>query len=517
MRAIVWVLQFLVAVQLSLVCNANALYQVESIQLNAVRIEGALLLDSHEVDAVVGRFVGQRVSFEDLEQIRHELTLRLIDKGYVSSGVVLPDQEVKDGVLIFQIVAGELRQVEIVGNEHISTSWLEKRLRRGDNGALNVNTLQENLQQLQFDRSVRRINAELKAGVAPGESVLHARIEERSPFWARVSFANDASPGTGSYRGGLQASYANLFGRGDRLQGSLGVSEGDTDYSLRFALPLTREETTLELYGYKSESQVVTDDFADLDIESDSKTLGFKVSRPIYRSLASQLSLGLAGEQRQDRTSLLGESFSFSPGVDDGKARVSVVRFSQEFVFRSVSRVLAFASSFNVGVDLFDATIHDNQPDGKFLTWLGQLRWVEQLGMAQAVLRIDGQLSDDELLPMEKFSVGGVSSVRGYRKDAMVRDRGISASLETRLPLFGALEGRGLTLIPFYDCGYAKDRGEQAADGKFVQSLGAGLQWKPMVNLSLEFFYGYAFDDFDFDDEDLQDDGVHFALVWETP
>ncbi|PLX90862.1 MAG: hypothetical protein C0614_00175 [Desulfuromonas sp.] len=517
MRSIVWAVQLLVAIQLTLVCNANAFFQVESLLLDSVRIEGAPLLDSHEIDAVVGRFVGRQVSFEDLEQMRHELTLRLIDKGYVSSGVILPDQEVKDGVLILRVVAGELRQVEIEGNEHFSTSWLESRLRRGGDGALNVNTLQQNLQQLQFDRSVRRINAELKAGTAPGESVLYARIEEKSPFWARVSLANDASPSTGSYRGGLQASYANLFGRGDRLQGSLGVSEGDSDYSLRFALPLTRAETLLELYGYKSESQVITDDFADLDIESDSKTFGVKITHPIYRSLASQLSLGLAGEQRQDQTSLLGENFSFSSGVDDGEARVSVVRFSQEFVYRSMARVLAIASSFNVGVDLFDATIHDNQPDGEFLTWLGQLRWVEQVGMAQAVLRIDGQLSDDELLPMEKFSVGGVSSVRGYRKDAMVRDRGVSASLEARLPLFGSLEGRGLTLIPFYDCGYAKDRGEQAADGKFVQSLGTGLRWKPLVNLSLELFYGYAFDDFDFDDEDLQDDGVHFALVWETP
>jgi len=518
-RLVLIVAILLIAMNICFAGDVKPLYEVDLITLEKIRVEEQDILSEQEVAGVTQSYIGSVVSYEDLEQIRHRLTLLIIDKGYINSGMVIPDQDVTDGTVVFRVVTGSLTRIEIDGNDHFSTAWLESKLRRGTDGPLNIYPLQENLQLLQFDRSVHRINAELKAGDALGESILVAKVEEKSPVWASLRFSNNGSPSTGAYRGDLAVSYTNLIGRGDRLEGTLGLTEGDTDYSMRAILPLNTHDTSLDVYYFKSDSTVIEEAFDDLDIESDSKTFGVKLAQPFYLSLNHQLTLALAGERRKDVTTLLGSKYSFSPGVDNGEAKITVLRVSQEYVYRSTSHLFALASSFNFGIDAFNPTIHeDGFADGEFFAWLGQLRYIHQFAKAQLVTRIDAQLTDDRLLPMEKFSIGGAYSVRGYRKDFLVRDNGLSGTIEARLPIYGETNATGLTFIPFYDFGYAKDSSPHAGDGEFIDSVGAGFRWIPVPNLSAEFFYGYSFKDSDiFDDSDPQDSGIHFALSWEMP
>lgn len=494
------------------------LLEIKKIVLKEVRIEGATLLDTGEAAAVTSPYLGKEISFENLEEIRHKLTQLLVSKGFINSGVILPDQEVVDGVIVMQVVAGGLTRVEIEGNSQYSTAWLEKKLRRGSTGAFNIYTLQENLQLLQFDRPVKRIHAELKAGDIPGESILAAKIEEKFPLGATLNFSNNAPPSTGSYHGDLTLTYFNLLGRGDFFEGTIGRTGGKTDYGFRAAIPLNSYDTTVEAYYSKGSSTIIEEDFEDLDIENESETYGLKLLQPFYLSLNSQLTLALAGERRRSESYLLDIPFSFSPGVVDGLAVTSVIRVSQEYIYRSNVDVFALASSFNFGIDAFHPTIHqDGYADGEYFSWLGQLRYIRQLNGSQVVARLDTQLTNDRLLPMEKFAVGGLNSVRGYRNGYLVRDNGVSGTLEGRIPLYGTVNATGLSFIPFYDFGYARDSSPHAADGEFIHSVGAGFRWSPISSLSAEVYYGHALKlPDDFEKTDPQDEGLHFTLSWTT-
>jgi hemolysin activation/secretion protein len=494
------------------------LLEIEKIALKEVHIEGAPLLDAKEIATVTGPYLGKEISFETVEEIRHKLTQLLVSKGFINSGVIIPDQEVVAGVIVMRVVAGGLTRVEIEGNSQYSTAWLEKKLRRGTAGAFNIYDLQENLQLLQFDRPVKRIHAELKAGDAPGESVLAAKVEEKFPLGATLNFSNNAPPSTGSYHGDLTLTYTNLLGRGDFIEGTIGRTGGKTDYALRTAIPLNSYDTTVEAYYSEGSSTIIEEDFEDLDIENESRTYGLKLLQPFYLSLNSQLTLALAGERRRSQSYLLDIPFSFSPGVVNGLAVTSVIRASQEYIYRSNVDVFALASSFNFGVDAFHPTIHqDGYADGEYFSWLGQFRYIRQLNGSQVVARLDTQLTNDRLLPMEKFAVGGLNSVRGYRNGYLVRDNGVSGTLEGRIPLYGTVNATGLSFIPFYDFGYARDSSPHAADGEFIHSVGAGFRWSPIPSLAAEVYYGHALklpDDFEKDDP--QDKGLHFALSWTT-
>ena len=48
--------------------------------------------------------------------LRVTLTRLYVDGGYVNSGVLLPDQEIKEGIVMYRAVEGSLTRVELVGD-----------------------------------------------------------------------------------------------------------------------------------------------------------------------------------------------------------------------------------------------------------------------------------------------------------------------------------------------------------------------------------------------------------------
>src|SRR5262249_14480031 len=163
----------------------------------------------------------------------------------------------------------------------------------------------------------------------------------------------------------------------------------------------------------------------DLDITSKSEIFGITVRQPIYRTLRQQVALELTGERESEETFLLGEPFSFSPGVHNGRSVVTALRLVVESVTRSEAQVVAARSRLSHGIDAVGATINSGPvPDGRFLAWLGQFQWVRRLDLfdSQVIFRTDVQLSRDPLLTLEQISVGGRYSVRGYRENQFIRD-----------------------------------------------------------------------------------------------
>jgi hemolysin activation/secretion protein len=311
----------------------------------------------------------------------------------------------------------------------------------------------------------------------------------------------------------------SLTGRGDVLNANVGIAEGLTDATANWSIPLNAHDTTLTLLGEYTESEVENGPFKDLDIKNDTRTFGFRVSHPFYRTPDQNFSMALGLDLRKSHSELLGEDFAFTPGVpSDGEVKASILRFSQDWTKRSTNQVLAVRSLFSYGIDAFDATTNSDGdlPDGEFFAWLGQFQWARRLGedWGELIFRADTQLTKDNLFTMEQFAVGGALSVRGYRENQLVRDYGYDVSLEYRYPLIKDPSGRSiLALAPFIDGGGAKNNDlPNGPNPTFIYSAGAGLRWDPTPRIHAQVYWGHSFRSVDNDDDTLQDDGVHFLL-----
>lgn len=495
-----------------------------SFHLQKIRLVGNAVFSEDELSPIIQPYVGRRITFEALQNLRLKLTRHYVENGYVNSGVVIPDQKIENGEVVLAIIEGRLSEILVAGNEKIRDRYIRSRLVLGADPPLNIRRLEERVQLLHQDPIVDRLNAVLAPGDHPGEAVLEAHVDEASPYVLGIRFDNHESPSVGGERGEIYGAHRNLTGWGDALRARVGLAEGLDDLSLSYDIPLTARDTRFSFRYERNESLVVERPFDIVDIESESETFSFKFSHPFIQTPGDEFSLSLGLDIRDSETRIAGRPYSFSPGVHEGKSEVSVIRFAQDWVSRSRSQVFALRSVFNVGVDAFDATINGGDvPDGRFFAWLGQFQWArrfDDLRRSQLIFRADAQFSSDTLLPLEKFSVGGANSVRGYRENQLVRDNGVAASLECRIPLFRApiprlsktLEDGTVQLAVFGDWGWAENVDAATPHPRTISSAGLGLRWDPSPKIHAECYWGHAFRDLEQADYDLQDDGIHFMV-----
>lgn len=492
-----------------------------------IKITGNTAFTAEELAEVTALYENRELTAEDLEELRRALSRYYIERGYMNSGAVIPDQAMVDGSITLHIVEGELAAINVQGTKRLRKSFIKDRLSLGTRPPLNVIPLQQQLQLLQQDLRIKRVNAELKPGLRPGESLLDVDVEENAPFRLSFFFDNYQPPSVGSERGRVMAEHQNLTGYGDILSLTYGRSEGlNPQIDGWYSLPITARDSSLTLRYRKNDFTVGEKPFGPLDAESESDIYEITLRHPVYRTLNHEFALALTGEHLDNETFLVGEPFSFTLGAKHGESTVTALRFSQEWTYSTLRQVFAARSRFSVGVDVLGATTNNSSlPDGRFLSWLGQFQWAKVLPLldTQMIVRADIQLANESLLPLEQIAVGGRYSVRGYRENQMVRDNGLIASLEFRFPVVRDKPWADfIHLTPFLDFGRAWNKDISTPDPEDIGSAGLGLRWGCTIHSPLrlkpqfEIFWGVPFRNIDANGWDLQDDGIHMQFTLEA-
>ncbi|MEM7063416.1 MAG: ShlB/FhaC/HecB family hemolysin secretion/activation protein [Cyanobacteria bacterium P01_B01_bin.77] len=494
--------------------------------IRQIEVLGSTVLQE-EINGLVNTFFGidpdthppaieqepRQTTLTELLNLRSQITNLYIEEGYITSGAFLPNnQTLPNGNVYIQVVEGTLEELQINGLHYLKDYYVRDRINLAIGSPLNVNKLEEGLQLLQIDPLIGSVNSELTAGSGPGKNILVLDLTEADPFFLNLAFNNSRSPSIGTVQGSPTLTHQNVFGFGDRLSARYDATEGLELYNVSYTVPFNAIDGTFSVSYDEGESRIVDDQFQDAGIRSETETLSFNLRQPLTRSLSSEIALGLGFDLRESRSFILeNEPFSFSLGPEDGVSKVSVLRFSQEWLNRDIDTVLALRSQFNIGLDAFDATVNDTGTDGRFVSWIGQFQWVQQLSPSTLLLaRLNAQLTPDSLLPLERFSLGGVSTVRGYAQNEVVTDNAITSSVEVRLPL--SAKPNELMLTPFIDFGTGWNNRSPDPENATLLGIGTGIQWQPIPEFNLRLDYGIPLIFTDSDGSSLQEDGFYFSV-----
>ncbi|HLZ35528.1 MAG TPA: ShlB/FhaC/HecB family hemolysin secretion/activation protein [Nitrospira sp.] len=511
--------------------GAKQLGQVR-VFVREIFVTGSTVFSEAELAEVTGPFKNRTLTTEDLERLRLSLTLLYVNRGYITSGAVIPDQDVQAGVISLHIIEGSLTRIDVEGTNWFRTAYLRDRIERGADTPLAINPLQERLQLLQQDPRIEHVNAELRPGDRRGESVLNLRVKEASPWKAWIDLNNYQTPVVGAERGLATIAHQNVTGNGDAFSFTYGRSRGvnpiiDTSYSL----PLNRYDTTFIASYRRNDFLVVSQPFRSLDLNAESEIIGFTLRQPIYRSVSDEFAVALTGERLYNKitSSVPGVSELFIPGSSTtGVNAVSALRFAQEYVHRTSTSVIAARSRFSMGLNVLGATINSGPvPDSQFFSWLGQVQGVRRFdnfwGM-QLLGQMSLQLANDRLFPLEQLPVGGRFSVRGYRENTLIRDNAFLASVESRFPLMSYATGEPLLqFAQFVDFGRAWSAKGGTPEPDVLASAGLGLRWNilPKERARVEVYWGHPLnfnnvhrpDSSNPSYDNLQDNGVHMQIV----
>ena len=262
------------------------------------------------------------------------------------------------------------------------------------------------------------------------------------------------------------------------------------------------------------------------------------------------MTLSVAADRKHSETFLLGRPFTLAAGAFDGETDVFATRLAIDWVNRSQVHVLALHAGFNIGIYGLGSSRADSLlaggatsgagdaqgfepeiPDSKFFSWLGQAQYVRRIFDTETlrkkpdkagwnllretllVLRVNAQLSDEPLLSLEQFSIGGMQSVRGSRENQLLRDNGVFASIELRIPVWLSKDKTPIVSIaPFFDWGAGWNVNKTDDNYLPIYSAGVGLLLTATKHAQVTFYWGHPFVDFHENKTSLQDYGIHFAV-----
>jgi hemolysin activation/secretion protein len=487
------------------------------------RVTGATVFAAAELEALLARFTGRPIGSDELEEARLAVTAHYLAAGYVNSGAVLPDQPATGGTIEIRVIEGRLAEIVVGGRNGFRPGFIRERMALAAGPPLNVLRLQERMQVLLQNPQIERVNAELAPGREPGEAVLRLDVTEAPQQSAGFSVSNSRSPTIGATFAEGMVAWRNKLGLGETFGLRFGATEGMEDLNADLAVPVTARDTLLTLKYERSDASVVEAPFNLIDIRNRWRAVEAGLSHPVLRSPSRDLVVGVTLANRENTSFLLGEPFAFIAGQNGGRSTVSALRLSADWSERSDNQVLAARLTLSHGLDWFGATVSPGFPDSRFDSRLAQLQWARRLGaqQGQVLVRADWQRANGSLLPSEKFTVGGIQSVRGYRENALVRDDGWVVSAEYRRPVgrlglaaLGAGPDDGqLEIALFTDAGKARDDG---GTSKRLSSVGLGLRWTPAAGVLAQLYKGFALQKIEVPTRTLADRGIYFLLAVQT-
>jgi len=480
-----------------------------SVYVNRFILSGNTVLADSELSEHIRPYIDRDVRYEDITELRDKLTLAYVDRGYISSGAVLDLNTLHAKILSIQIIEGSLTELRLKNKGRLRDHYLKSRIVPESEEVVNIFALEKRLQILERSSRVSSIQSELLPGEQRGDSILNVEVQEARPYGGQLEISNYEPPNVGSARVLLGLSHQNLTGFADTLGLETRQTEGLSSWSIRYSVPISRHDAQFFIDAQKTDSRVVEEDFSALDINTSSENYSIGVEYPVYRTANSRIGVSFSLNKKQSNSFLLGQPFSFSEAVENGIAEVDVVKTGIAWNQSNRQRAISVSAKASFGENAKAQTEFDNG----FVKLLGQFQWVQRFSLleSQTIARVDVQLTDSELLGLEKYSIGGHNTVRGYRENTFTGDTGWLASFAWRIPIQLPV---GLFsqsyLIPFVDAGAVKNNKDNEQAQKLV-SIGLGAQFS---------MGKYAIADFQWanrlnrvvGDGDLQDSGVHASI-----
>ncbi|WP_418611723.1 ShlB/FhaC/HecB family hemolysin secretion/activation protein [Klebsiella pasteurii] len=285
----------------------DGLFPVEQpcFAISQVILQGAEALPhwlplQRQKNKVIGRCLGGK----GINLLMAQLQNILIDRGYITSRILAPQQDLKSGVLRLVVMPGYIREARLTAQSD-DYLWLASAFPATDGKLLDLRDIEQGLENLQRLPTVQA-SMEIVPGEMPGQSdIVINRQQER--FWrVDASLDDSGSNATGRYQGNLTLSLDNPLALSDLfyLSGShnLDGNGGKSSKNLtgHYSVPLGYWQflLTASQYDYV---QTVAGANGDYQYSGKSKNVDFQLSRVLHRSGSQKTTLSadvLAREQQ---------------------------------------------------------------------------------------------------------------------------------------------------------------------------------------------------------------------------
>lgn len=213
----------------------GASFYIKQIQLDGMPKELFFL------NKLTRKYEQKNVTVSDITNIRNAFQRKLLDKGFVTSQVYIPEQNLNDGILQLMVIPGRVEDIRYSESSAHGPWRTALVVRPGD--ILNIRDIEQGLEQMKR-LSSQSVTMKLLPGKAIGTSVIELSIKQEKPVHGSISIDNSGLESTGIYQGSFTTSFDQVFRANDTFTMSLsgdlsgsGSIKGTRATSLNYVIP----------------------------------------------------------------------------------------------------------------------------------------------------------------------------------------------------------------------------------------------------------------------------------------
>ena len=420
------------------------------IAVKAIHVSGSLVYTARELETLIADLVGGNHSFAELDAAAARITAFYREHGYVVARAYLPEQKIKDGVVVINVLEGAVGKRSLNNRSLLTDARANSYLSGSKSGdVLQSKPIDRSLLLLADTPGVGGSRATLQPGASVGTSDLLFELAPAAPYAGDVELDNYGNRYTGENRLGAMLAFNSPLKIGDQITLRALTTDQNMSYArVAYSIPLGGSGLRVGTAYSDTRYRLGRED-ASLQAHGTAISRSLYATYPFVRSLTSNLSGTLTWEDKN----LHDQYDSTNTSVDKHVQLVSLGLNGNHKDALGGGGVSTFDltwASGNLGMDdasrISDAAA---QTYGAFTRIDYNLNRLQRLTDKNTLsVALSGQQANKNLNSSEQFSLGGAYGVRAYPQGEGIGDEGWLTNMELRHSFKDVLQG-----VVFYDAG----------------------------------------------------------------
>ncbi len=477
--------------------DAQVRNPIQSIEFSIKKyiVEGNTIIPNQTVDLILKPFLGESQSFANVQTALETLQKHFVSLGYSTVKVTLPEQELRDATIILKVIEQKIGDIKVDGNINYSEKNIKASVPALKNSTLPVTVdITSNL-RLANENPGKTTAVTYKTNENNLESLdAIIIVTENKPTRLFITLDNTGNEPTGKTRLSVGYQNYNLFDQDHRFTmqyittyeksiintvSVLGVGYSIPIYSMGDSLDFTAAYSDVDSGNLLNGAITVT---------SRGSLFGARYNRhlPTIDHYQHKFVLGADYKDFRPATVLQGTG-NLTPTVTSTPISLAYIG-----TWQSAKQSTNFKAEVNMNIPF---TSSGKKVDFKRTPWFSEEKFTKLLLSAdyyrdiftnwQVHAGIDGQYSNDHLIPGEQYGLGGLDSVRGWRERTFGGDKGYRYTLEAVSPDYGKAfsEHLGIKTTLFFDKGWVNSNrtnehpSQPAGYQQSIASVGVGFKF----------------------------------------
>lgn len=444
--------------------------------------------------------IGRCIGVQGLNQALDLIQNRIISRGYVTTRVMLPQQNIASGEIQLQVIAGKVDQIQFAeGTSKRAHKFNALPVKSGD--ILNIRDIEQGLENF---KRVPTVEADFKIYPSaqrnqPGYSDLELAWQQSKPYRIHLGIDDAGSESTGKYQGTATLSLDHLFTANDLffasynhdLGGGDSGKRGTDGYYLSYSIPLNYWlfSTSLSQSDYH---QTVGGANQSYEYSGESRLISADLSRVIYRDAHRKTTASVGGWARESK------NFIEDVEVEVQRRQTAGWQASLAHTEYLSNATLNGAVTYKRGTGAFSAMAAPEEEFGEAYTHVGiwqanaslQVPFKAGNQNLQYLAEWRMQHSQKPLTPQDRFSIGNRYTVRGFDgEQSLMADNGFLVRNELSGSMF-KLPMQWYAGVDYGEVGGQTTRKPNPLVGTSLMGAVLGLRGQMLKSVSYDVFAG---------------------------